>query len=298
MFIFGIVASKQRRINHASKLSVIVLALVAIASAFLIAPAYLYWFSDLVAPRKNVLLIEERKVASPSDLERFNEKLVKPVVYLNAPKLADLNSSERKDRFIEIILPSILIVKHRRAQERALAIVISQKFYPNRAERRFMSGLLEAYRAKDLDDLLLKLQTHPNSVAIAQAALESAWGVSNVFAETNNLFGVWSFKTDEPRYLAVTRRNGRKVFVRRYKSIYDSIEDYFLVLAIGVAFEDFRETRSSPADPVVLVGYLERYSEQRDEYVKKLRRLIETNNLTRFDDYALDPQYIVEKAAL
>jgi Bax protein len=281
-----------------TRLSRIVLTFVAIALLLLAAPAYLYWFSDVSALKIRDIAIQEAAIDAFGAPKPIDGKQVEPIVYLNAPLLADLNSSERKKRFIETILPSILIVKHRREQDRLLAIAISQKFYPTRLERRFMRELRESYRAKDFDDLLLKLQTHPNSVVIAQAALESAWGTSNVFLQTNNLFGVWSFREDEPRYHAVTRRGGKKIFVRTYESIYASIDDYFRVVAIGKAFENFRKTRLDTNDSIALVALLELYSEQRGEYVDKLRYVIESNDLTRFDDYSIDEAYIFTKAAL
>ncbi|MDR0665719.1 MAG: glucosaminidase domain-containing protein [Helicobacteraceae bacterium] len=289
--------TEAEKVARFSKLSLAVLALVLLVAFLLIAPAYFYWFGGISAGKIYDVDVEERYMQDGAP-EPIDGKIVKPIVYADPPRLKDLNSSERKKRFIETILPSILIVKHRREQERALAIAISAKFHPTRAERRFMSELYESYRARNLDDLLLKMQTHPASLAIAQAALESAWGTSRVFLETNNLFGVWSFNADEPRYLAAIRKRGQKVFVRRYLSAYDSIEDYFMVLAIGRAFEGFRQARASVADPSELAGLLEAYSEQRKEYVEKLRYVIKSNNLIRFDDYALDKSYLYLKAAL
>ncbi|MDR2639189.1 MAG: glucosaminidase domain-containing protein [Helicobacteraceae bacterium] len=281
-----------------SKLSKAILALVAIAVFLLIAPAYLYWFGDIASLKTYEVAIEERYFAAGGAPEPIESKSVKPIIYMNAPSLKDLNSSERKKRFIETILPSILIVKHRREQERELAIAIMNKSYPTRSERLFMRNLYETYRAKTAEELLLKLQTHPNSVAIAQAALESAWGTSNVFLETNNLFGVWSFSENEPRYLAVVRKKGVKVYVRRYQSMYESIEDYFRVVAIGRAFEEFRARRAEGMEPLELAALLEMYSEQRKEYVQKLRYVIKSNDLTRFDDYSLEKAYLFLKAAL
>ncbi|MDR2152357.1 MAG: glucosaminidase domain-containing protein [Helicobacteraceae bacterium] len=289
--------SKAKNVERFSKLTLAILALAPIAAFLLIAPAYLYWFGGISARKIYEIAIEERYIQEGAPAQ-IASKFVKPIVYLDAPQLKDLNSSERKKRFIETILPSILIVKHKRDQERLLAIAISNKFHPTRAERRFMSDLYETYRAKDLDELLLRMQTHPPSLAIAQAALESAWGTSNVFMETNNLFGVWSFDADEPRYLATIRKRGQKIYVRRYESMYASIEDYFMVVAIGKAFAEFRVARASNVDPNQLATLLEMYSEQRQEYVQKLQYVIKSNDLTRFDDYAIDKSYLFLKAAL
>ncbi|MDR1451850.1 MAG: glucosaminidase domain-containing protein [Helicobacteraceae bacterium] len=290
--------TKAASVDRVSKLSRAVLALVAIAVILQIAPAYIYWFGDISSLKIYEAATEKRYIDQGGAPEPIESKIVKPIAYLNAPQLKDLNSSERKKRFIETILPSILIVKHKREQERLLAIAIAGKFYPTRLERRFMRDLFEGYRVKNIDDLSLKMLTHPNSVAIAQAALESAWGTSNVFLETNNMFGVWSFNINEPRHMIVVRGNKRQIFFRRYDSIYSSIEDYFKVVAIGKAFEGFRKARAESNDSINLVGFLEAYSVQRKEYVRKLRYVIESNDLTRFDDYSLDKESLFLKAAL
>jgi Bax protein len=291
-------SNATKSVRRFSKLSLVILALVAIALFLLIAPAYIYWFGDITSLKTYEAAIEERYFEPNGFPEPIESKLVKPIVYMNQPQLKELSSAERKKRFIETILPSILIVKHRREQERLLALAIMDKLYPTRAERLFMRDLYETYRAKSPDDLLLKMQTHPNSVAIAQAALESAWGTSRVFSQTNNLFGVWSFNANEPRYLAAVRKKGVKVFVKSYGGMYESVEDYFMVLAVGRSFEEFRKKRAEGVEPTKLVALLELYSEQRKEYVEKLRYVIRSNNLTRFDDYSLDKAYLFLKAAL
>ena len=43
------------------------------------------------------------------------------------------------------------------------------------------------YNADSNQQLLLALKPHPISIAIAQAAIETAWGTSRFFREANNL---------------------------------------------------------------------------------------------------------------
>ena len=52
---------------------------------------------------------------------------------------------------------------------------------------------MEEYQADSLDALLIKVDTIPVSLALAQAVIESGWGTSRFAYEGNALFGqyVW-----------------------------------------------------------------------------------------------------------
>ena len=54
------------------------------------------------------------------------------------------------------------------------------------------------YKVKSDKSLLLALKPHPRSIALAQAAMESAWATSRFFVKANNVFGMWSVNKNEP----------------------------------------------------------------------------------------------------
>jgi Bax protein len=63
--------------------------------------------------------------------------------------------------------------------------------------------------------LLRKIDTVPLSMALAQAANDSAWGRSRLLLEGNNLFGIWTH--DESRGIVPRKRApGKKHLVRRF----------------------------------------------------------------------------------
>jgi len=70
------------------------------------------------------------------------------------------------------------------------------------------------YKAESNQALLAALKPHPRSIAIAQAALESAWGTSRFFREANNIFGIRPYHQNEPKIAAKkgteTKRYGSK----------------------------------------------------------------------------------------
>ena len=49
------------------------------------------------------------------------------------------------------------------------------------------------YKANTLDELLIKVDKVPVSLALAQAAIESGWGTSRFAQEGNALFGQWTY---------------------------------------------------------------------------------------------------------
>jgi Bax protein len=151
--------------------------------------------------------------------------------------------------------------------------------------------LHQRYRTYDLEELLARMQTHPVSIILAQAALESAWGTSRFYTEGNNVFGIWSFSASDKRMASHGVRNGEPVYLKKYRTLSDAVEDYFLVLARG-PFEDFRIRRLKTNNPYVLINFLRNYSEKEEEYTAMLKSIIRNNNLTRFDDYQLDPKFI------
>ncbi len=151
--------------------------------------------------------------------------------------------------------------------------------------------MLERYRTEDIATLKRRLHTHPPSLVLAQAAIESGWGTSRFFAQANNIFGVWSFNANEPRIEALGSREGKAVYLRKYDTLLEAVEDYFRTLATSRSFSQFRHARLKNDDPLHLVTFLGHYSEQREAYIQKVQSVIEHNNFTQYDSYELDPAY-------
>jgi Bax protein len=73
-----------------------------------------------------------------------------------------------------------------------------------------------------------------------------------------------------------------------------SVEDYFLTLANSWAFDEFRKKRSESDNPYELIWYLNKYSELRNDYVKKVGEIMVQNNLARYDSYMLDANNFIK----
>ena len=130
------------------------------------------------------------------------------------------------------------------------------------------------------------MKTHPTSIVLAQAAIESGWGTSRFYKEANNIFGVWSYSENESRIKAMEDREGQSVYVRKYDALLESIVSYFKTIARG-PYSEFRAAREKISEVSVLISYLEVYSELREEYVKRLDQLIQYNKFEKYDSYRL-----------
>lgn len=240
-----------------------------------------------------VLKTEVKPVNSPSDIEPITSGLVKPILYTKVTGLSPLSPFEDKARFVNIILPAILVAKYRIEEDRLRLKALSQAQEWTSSDSLFLKRLSEDYRTDNLQLLNRRLITHPNSIVLAQAAVESGWGKSRFFKEANNLFGIWSYRSNEPRIQASSSRLDYQVYLRKYSNVSESIIDYFQTIGRAKPYTDFREKRMTTTDIDVLLPLLSRYSERKQEYVRQLRSMIKFNEFEQYDSYTIDPSFIV-----
>ncbi len=249
------------------------------------------------APNKviTVLRTEVREVSGDTDIEPISSGLVKPILYTKVVSLQPLPPFEDKTRFVELILPGILVAKYRIEQDRLRLKSLSEALEWSPADSSFLHELSKAYRTDNLALLDKRLRTHPNSIVLAQAAVESGWGKSRFFREANNLFGIWSYRTNEPRIRASVSRLDYQVYLRKYDNLSESIVDYFQTIGRAKPYSAFREKRMETSDIDVLLPLLSQYSERKEEYVRQLRSMIKFNEFEQYDSYSIDPSYFVSK---
>ncbi|WP_082780809.1 glucosaminidase domain-containing protein [Cephaloticoccus primus] len=138
-----------------------------------------------------------------------------------------------------------------------------------------------------IDQLLLRVDTLPPSLVLAQAAIESAWGTSRFARQGNNLFGLRSY---DGRGLVPRRRAaGARFRVAIYASPRDSVRAYFQTLNTQPAYHRLwalrAEARRSgqPLSGLRLADGLSAYSERGEAYVRQVKALIRDNPLDRIE---------------
>jgi len=232
-----------------------------------------------------------KKISTPNDITIFKSKEIKPINYTNTISLNKLQVSEKKKKFFHMLLPAILISKQKFKVLRTRAKKIIESDNPSTEDLLFLDKMYKKFKTTNNKELLSRMKTHPVSIVLAQAAIESAWGESRFFKQGNNIFGMWSYNKNEPRMRARKTRNGKVIYLKKYKTLSDAIDDYFVTIGRG-AYKSFRKHRDITKDPLQLVQYLVNYCELKKKYTKKLRRFIIKNRLTKFDKFEIDKKYI------
>jgi Bax protein len=260
---------------------------------------FLYGCTEKVTFTKENVIPEYATIAHKNDVFPFSDTLVTPYIYTKVISLRKLPVAEKKVKFVEMMLPSILMAQHSLNQkikriEHIENWLVEHPHYI-KSDSIFLFQLFEQYKCFEIDELKQRLKPHPASIVLGQAALESGWGSSRFFQEANNVFGIWSYNRSENRIMALEGRDSTQIFVRKYNNIEESVNDYFRTIARVNAYKEFRKERGINQDPYKLVPLLHRYSEVGEVYTKKLQRLIRNNNLTMYDHYVIDRNYLKEE---
>ena len=221
--------------------------------------------------------------------------------------IADIADVEqRKKTFIKIVLPLILSANEKIMEQRErLATLLEDRSRGEAllpADRKWLDEMAARYR-EDLsnpEELLLKVDSVPVSLALAQAVEESGWGTSRFAQEGNALFGqrVWSTGKG---IVPEERAEDETHEVKAFRSIADSIRAYIHNLNTHAAYAEFREVRAQRHSALrnafggqPLIETLHVYSEKGREYVDNLRSLIRTNQFDDFDDAILMPEQMAD----
>ncbi len=240
---------------------------------------------------KSPVLILYRKAETPQDIVPVRCEGALPITYTSVPSLRNLPTRERKEKFIHLLLPSVLIanLEVERIRQKVLEIYLKmkEKKKPTQAEMIFLKKIMDRCRSDSIEEVLEKAHPVPPSVLIAQSAIETGWGTSRFFSEGNNLFGMWTFKKE-----GAIKARSSEAYLRRYKSVLDSVRGYLYTVNVGWAYRDFREKRLTERDPLSLTEHLSFYSVERERYVRKVQRIIKENGLERFDRCYIDPSFI------
>lgn len=222
----------------------------------------------------------------------LQDSLVQPILYSNISGLDELPFAQAKNTFVSAILPAILVAKHQVEMHQVRINQLAENEEWSASDSVVFDELKRRYNAGSLEELKLRIGTLPNSIVLAQAAVETGWGRSRFFVQARNLFGIWSSDTSKARIAAAEPRNDGTVYLRSYDNLSMSITDYFEVLSRARVYRGLRKARLKTSDPYTLLPHLKYYSERRNSYTTLLATIIRQNNLTRYDHYKIDPRFL------
>jgi Bax protein len=245
--------------------------------------------------RQRILKVKTQtvRVDSLAQVLLLNDSLVRPVLYSNLAGFEKLSGKQAKETFISALLPAILVARHEvQMTAKRLANLRASKSW-SKADTLFFNDVKGKFNASNMDELESRLIVLPNSIVLAQAAMETGWGQSRFFEEAHNIFGIWSFDEAESRMLAGKTRKNKRIYVRSYDNLSGSVRDYFETLGRSSAYRGLRKAAQTTSDPFKLVPHLRYYSERRIWYTRQLKAIIVQNDLTRFDHYRIHPGYLI-----
>ncbi|MGA1561760.1 MAG: glucosaminidase domain-containing protein [Gammaproteobacteria bacterium] len=201
-----------------------------------------------------------------------------------------------KKQFIESLAAIVAEENQAVLRERKWLLKLSEQAQISPSDEERLRKAAKLYRVEDPDnapkllirDLLVRVDTVPISLAIAQAALESAWGRSRFAREGKNLFGIWCY---EPGCGLVPKRRNKDATheVTAYPDVSGSVRDYIHSLNSHSAYAMLRELRSTerkngnPITASSLTPGLTKYSAIGTQYVDRIESIVFANDLERFD---------------
>ena len=211
----------------------------------------------------------------------------------------DYLDSNKKD-FVKTVLPIIINENQNILMTRSFVKNLKNKLETFRTlenkEIRTLNDIAKNYNIKYLkkhkldlvNEILFNVDVIPNSIVLAQAAIESGWGSSRFAREHNALFGEYTYDT-EKGVIPLNRDSGKTHLIKSFNSLDSSVNSYFNNINSHYAYREFRDIRrimrdkNNFSDVDLLVKKLETYAAD-SNYVNTIRSVIEKNNFKLFDN--------------
>jgi len=224
-----------------------------------------------------------------------NKKLVKPIYFTQFPKdLHELQSTRlKKETFIKIVLPLVVAENERILADRKKLKRLYKKKNTTDLEKQWLRQKLLEYKVKksNMEELLLRMDIIPTSIALAQAAKESGWGTSRFALEGNALFGQWTWSDNG--IAPLDRESNKNHKILKFPILRASVKAYQNNLNTHKSYLKFRSKRSvlrnknKDISGLELTDTLKNYAQTGSEYIKILNQIIRQNRLTDFEPVRL-----------
>ncbi|MDC3157123.1 glucosaminidase domain-containing protein [Candidatus Pelagibacter bacterium] len=224
-----------------------------------------------------------------------SQKLVKPIYFTQFPRDLDALQSTKlkKETFIKIVLPLIVAENEKILADRKKLTIVSGKKYTTDLEKQWIRQKLLEYKVKkgDLNELLIRMDVIPTSIALAQAAKESGWGTSRFALEGNAIFGQWTWSGQG--IAPLDRDSNKKHKILKFPILRASVKAYQNNLNTHKSYFKFREKRSilrgknKKIVGLELTDTLNNYAQTGSEYTDTLNQIIKQNRLLDFEPVRL-----------
>jgi len=251
------------------------------------------------------------EVLSKKLIVKIRNKPINPIIISNIKKNVDTTIvsylsdddfnylSQNKKEFVKTVLPIIINENEKILVTRSILIDLKNKLLTfktlnnrevnelNRIAKKFNINYSQKHKLDLINEVLINVDIIPNSIALAQAALESGWGKSRFAIEYNALFGEYTYNKNEG-VVPLKREIGDKHLIKSFTSYDNSVSSYFTNINSHSAYKEFRELRNvmriknNFSNIHLLIGKLNSYAED-DKYVDTLNMVIQKNRFNKFD---------------
>lgn len=198
-----------------------------------------------------------------------------------------IDTEQKVAQFLDTIIPLVKAENARINGERQAVIRLVSKIHRGKSldpkENDYLQGMMDRYGSKDPMELLDRVDIIPNSMAVAQAAIESGWGQDALAQKANVIFGQKTWDKDS----GVEGPEGERYAA--FNSPADSVRAYMQNLNTHPAYEKFRDTRAGlraknkPVTGQALLPTMTKYSTLGKDYISKVTKVIRGRNLHKLD---------------
>ena len=230
-----------------------------------------------------------------SNIKQINK--ISVLSYLSDNDFDHLNLE--KKQFVKTVLPIIINENQKILLTRDFLIDLQNKLKTfktldnneiiklNKIAKTYNIRHKNKHKLDVINDALLSVDVIPNSIVLAQAAIESGWGKSRFAKEYNALFGEYTY--DQNKGVVPLKRNvGDKHLIKSFSSYDNSVSSYFKNINSHFAYKEFRDVRNvmriknNFSNINLLVDKLNSYAEDA-KYIDTLNLVIKKNKFNKFD---------------
>lgn len=209
--------------------------------------------------------------------------------------------SGKQSQFIKQLLPEVRKANSEVQATREKLEAIHTKWSKSQTlssrDQTWVQKVALNYKLKDFkstdkaswETLLHRVDVLPESLILAQAIHESAWGQSRIAQQENNYFGRFCFTRGCGTLPKNKRSKGDTHEIKSFNSLYASVGDYLRNINTHQAYKTLRVERfklhekNKELHGSDLVAHLTKYSENGKYYVTKVKAIIQAYKLEKLD---------------